>query len=69
MKNIKRQDHLKNEEVLRLVEEERRMVNTKLKRQRQWVRHLLGKNSLLTEVLEGRCKVDVVAATFSRRNE
>ena len=46
----------KNEEVLRLVEEESSMVNTILKRQRQWVGHLLRRNSLLTEVFEGRCK-------------
>ena len=32
------------------------MVNTILKRQRQWVGHLLRRNSLLTEVLEGRCR-------------
>ena len=32
------------------------MVNAILKRQMQWVGHLLRRNSLLTEVLEGRFK-------------
>ena len=56
MKNIKWQDHITNEEVLRLVEEERSMIKTILLRQRQWIGHVLRRNSLLTEVLEGRCK-------------
>ena len=54
-RKMKWQDLVKNEEVLRLVEEEGSMVNTILKRQRQWVGHLLRRNSSLTEVLEGRC--------------
>ena len=56
MKNITWQDHVKNEDILCLVEVERSMVNTIFKRKRQWVGHLLRRNSLLTEVLEGRCK-------------
>ena len=56
MKNIKWLDHVKKEKVLRLIEEERSMVNTILKRQRQWLGHLLKRNSLFTKVLERRCK-------------
>ena len=45
MKNIKWHDHVKNKEILRLDEEKCSMVNTILKRQRQWAGYLLRKYS------------------------
>ena len=54
--NIKLQDYGKSEEVLGLVQDERSMVNTIHKRQSYWVGHLLRRNSLLTEILEEKCK-------------
>ena len=50
------QDYGKSEEVLGLVQDERSMVNTIHKRQSYWVGHLLRRNSLLTEILEEKCK-------------
>jgi hypothetical protein len=54
MQKIKYTDHKKNEEVLKDVEEERSLIETIRKRQRNWMGHVLRHDSLLRTIIEGK---------------
>ena len=43
-----------NEEVLQVVDEERTLVNTIVKRKKNWIGHILRHDGLLREVIEGK---------------
>jgi Reverse transcriptase (RNA-dependent DNA polymerase) len=49
-------DRVTNEEVLRRVNEKRCIIEQIMKRQRNWIGHVLRGNSLLRETIEGRIK-------------
>jgi hypothetical protein len=46
-------DHMRHEKVLRRVKEERSILHT-LKRNTDWIRHILRRNCILTLVTEGK---------------
>jgi hypothetical protein len=47
-------EHITNEEVLKIVGEERSMLNTIRERQRRWIGHVLRGDSLLRTIIEGK---------------
>src|SRR5260221_10045800 len=55
-------EHKTNEEVLNMVSEKRKLMETIRKRQKNWIGHILRKDSLLTTVLEGRIQGEKVHA-------
>ena len=54
MERISWMERITNNEVLRMVEEERSLVATIKTRQRKWIGHILRGNSLLRDIIEGR---------------
>ncbi|KAG1653773.1 Pyruvate dehydrogenase phosphatase regulatory subunit, mitochondrial [Nymphon striatum] len=50
---IKWSDKISNEDVLKLVDEERAMMGTIHKRQRRWIGHILRSENMLRDVMEG----------------
>ncbi|KAG1715012.1 Multidrug resistance-associated protein 4 [Nymphon striatum] len=50
---IKWSDKISNEDVLKLVDEERAMMGTIHKRQRKWIGHILRSENMLRDVMEG----------------
>ncbi|KAG1714986.1 TBC1 domain family member 13 [Nymphon striatum] len=50
---IKWSDKISNENVLKLVDEERAMMGTIHKRQRKWIGHILRSENMLRDVMEG----------------
>jgi nucleoside-triphosphatase THEP1 len=53
MEKISWTDHMKNEEVLNTVEEERNIIHTVKRRKANWIGHILRRNCLLTHIIEG----------------
>ena len=53
MLKISWRDHKTNEEVLRMVEEERTLITT-IRRQKTWIGHILRGNGLLKDIMEGK---------------
>jgi len=49
-------DHLRNEEVLRRVNEQRNILHEISKRKANWIGHILRRNCLLQGVIEGKIK-------------
>jgi hypothetical protein len=47
-------DHVRNEEVLHRVKEERNTVHTIKRRKANWIGHILRRNCLLKHVIEGK---------------
>ena len=54
MMRIDWMEHITNREVLGMIGEERSLVDTIQKRQRNWIGHILRGNSLLKVIIEGR---------------
>ena len=54
MEKISRTEHISNEEVLKLVEEERSLLMIIRMRQRNWMGHIMRGDSLQREIIEGR---------------
>ena len=54
MEKISWMEHITNEEVLNMVDEERDIICTIRERQRKWIGHTLRNDSLLRTVIEGR---------------
>jgi hypothetical protein len=54
-------DHVRNEEVLHRVKEERNIVHTIKRRKANWIDHILRRNCLLKHVIEGKLegRIDV----------
>ena len=49
-------DHVRNEEVLIRVNEQRNILNEIRKREAHWIGHILRRNCLLKQVIEGKIK-------------
>ena len=54
MENISWKDHMTNEYVLDQVKENRKLLNTILEMKKRWLGHILRRDSLVKEVIEGR---------------
>jgi hypothetical protein len=49
-------EHLRNEEVLLRVSEQRNILHEIIKRKGNWIGHILRRNCFLTQVIEGKIK-------------
>jgi len=56
MEKISWTDHVKNEEVLLRVNEQRNILYEIRKRKANWIGHILRRNGLLKQVIEGKIK-------------
>jgi hypothetical protein len=56
MEKISWTDHVRNEEVLQRVKEERNILHEISKRKANWIGHILCRNCLLQQVIEGKRK-------------
>ena len=56
MEKISRTDHVRNEEVLLRVNEQRNILHEIRKRKANWIGHILRRNCLLKQVIEGKIK-------------
>ena len=64
-------DHVRNEEVLLRVNEERNILQEIRKRKANWIGHILRRNGLLKQVIEGKIKgeMEVVRRRGRRRKK
>jgi hypothetical protein len=69
MENISWTDHVRNEEVLLRVKELRNILHEISKRKANWIGHILRRNCLLQQVLEGKIKggIEVTGRRGRRR--
>ena len=56
MEKINWTDHVRNEEVLLRVNEQRNILHEIRKRKANWIGHILRRNCLLKQVIEGKIK-------------
>ena len=56
METISWTDHVGNEEVLLIVNEQRNILHEISKRKANWIGHILRRNCLLQRVIEGKIK-------------
>ena len=56
MENISWTDHVRNEEVLPRAKEQRNILHEVSKRKAYWIGHILRRNCLLQQVIEGKIK-------------
>jgi len=56
MGKISRTDHVRNEEVLLRVKEQRNILHEIRERKANWIGHIFGRNCLLKQVIEGKIK-------------
>ena len=56
MEKISWTDHVRNEEGLRRVKEQRNILHEKSKRKAYWIFHILRRNCLVQRVIEGKIK-------------
>ena len=56
MEKISWTDHVRNEEVLLRVNEQRNILHEIRKRKANWIVHILRRNCLLKQVIEGKIK-------------
>jgi hypothetical protein len=59
MEKIRWTDHVRNEEVLLRVKEQRNILHEICKRKTNWIGHILRKNCLLQHVIEGKIKGEI----------
>ena len=59
MEKISWTDHVRNEEVLLRVNEQRNILHEIRKRKAKWIGHILRRNCLLKQVNEGKIKVEM----------
>jgi hypothetical protein len=57
MEKISWTDHVRNEDVLLRVKEQRNILHEIRKRKANWIGHILRRNCLLQQVIEGNMKV------------
>jgi len=71
MENISWRDHVRNEEVLLRVKEQRNILHEINKRQADWIGHILYRNCLLQRVIEGKIKggIEVTGRRGRRRRK
>ena len=64
-------DHVRNEEVLLIVNEQRNILHEIRKRKANWIGHILRRNCLLQEVIEGKIKgqIEVTRRRGRRRKK
>ena len=67
MEQISGTDHVRNEEVLQTVKEERNVVHTIKRMKSDWVGHILHRNCLLKHVIEGKLEERTKATGRRRR--
>jgi hypothetical protein len=56
MEKISWTDNVKNEEVLLRVKEHRNILHDIMKREANWIGHILRRNCLLKKIIEGKIK-------------
>jgi len=61
MEKISWTDHVRNEEVLLRVNEKSNIIHEIRKRKANWIGHILGRNCLLKQVIEGKIKGETEA--------
>jgi hypothetical protein len=63
--------HVRNEEVLLTVKEQRNILNEISKRNANWIGHILRRNCRLRQVIEGRIKgvIEVIRRRGKRRRK
>jgi len=70
MEKISWTDHVRNEEVLLRVNEQRNILQEISKRKANWIGHILRRNCLLQGVIEGKIKEGIeVTGTRGRRRK
>ena len=71
MGKISSTDHVRNEEVLLRVNEQRNILHEISKRKPNWIGHILRRNSLLQQVIEGKIKrrIEVTGRRGRRRRK
>ena len=71
MEKISRTDHVRNEEVLLRVNEQRNILHEISKRKVNWIGHILCRNCLLKQVIEGKKEggIDVTGRRGRRRRK
>ena len=64
-------DHVRNEEVLLRVNEQRNILHAVTKRKANWIGHILRRNCLLKQVIEGKIKgeIEVTRGQGRRRKQ
>jgi len=64
-------DHVRNEEVLIRVNEQRNILHEITKRKANWIGHILRRNCLLKQVIEGKIKgkIEVTRCQGRRRKK
>ena len=69
MENISWTDHVRNEEVLLRVKEQRNILHEICKRKANWIGHILRRNCLLQRVTEGKIqgRIEVTGRRRRRR--
>ena len=67
MEMISWTDHVRNEEVLRRVNEQRNILHEIRKRKANWIGHILRRNCLLKQVIEGKIKGEMEVARIRGR--
>ena len=71
MEKISWTDHVRNEEVLHRVKEQRNILHEIRKRKANWITHILRRNCLLQRVIEGKIKggIEVTGRRGRRRRK
>jgi len=71
MEKIRRTDHVRNEEVLLKVKEQRNILHEISERKANWIGHILCRNCLLQRVVEGKIKwgIEVTGRRGRRRRK
>ena len=71
MEKISWIDHVRNEEVLLRVNEQRNILHETRKRKANWIGHILRRNCLLKQVIEGKMKgeMEVTRRRGTRRTK
>jgi len=71
MEKISWTDHLRNEDVLLRVKEQRNNLHENRKRKANWIGHILRRNCLLQRVIEGKIKggIEVTGRRGRRRRK
>jgi len=71
MEKISWTDHVRNEEVLFRVNEERNTLHEKRKRRANWIGHILRRNCLVKQMIEGKIKrqIEVIRMGGRRRKK
>ena len=67
MEKISWTDHVRNEELLLRVEEQRNILHEISKRKANWIGHVLRRNCLLQQVIEGQIKGGMEATGWRGR--